>query len=322
MNKRKTLLCCISAAMTIAGLNCSEHSVPVSSHNNGNEFSSVSGVNLVSTDWLYSNLNNDDFTIVDLRTADEYLSGHIPNSINIPFDVISAWATSDFGPGGLWVELPDHSTLSATLGSYGISCNSKIILVTGLPLANPYSLGSPGRVAMTLAYAGLKHIGTLDGAYEKWVSEGKPVSSEPPTISTAACNCTTNSTFLVDMDYVEDNLGEVILVDARDADVYSGATLEPWSNGKPGHIPTAVSLPAASLWNTIDGTYKSVATISALANAALGSDAKQKSIVVYCGVGGYAGTVWFALTKILGYKNVKVFDGSAQQWVMTHDMVM
>ena len=56
-----------------------------------------------------------------------------------------------------------------------------------------------------------------------------------------------------------------------------------------------------------------------IATDVVGSD-KDKEIIAYCGVGGYASTVWFVLTQILDYTNVKVYDGSAQEWVLTYDM--
>ena len=191
----------------------------------------------------------------------------------------------------------------------------------GVPPVIPYlSLGSPGRVALALAYAGLKRAAILDGAFEKRVSEGKPVTTESTRITPVLYTYRCARDLFVDMEEVENSLGEIVLVDARDADVYAGAVIEPWST-KPGHIPTAVSLPASSLWNTADGTYKSKAEIKAAAEAVIGT-CKKRDIVVYCGVGGYAGTVWFALTRILNYKNVKVYDGSAQEWTMTNDMEM
>jgi thiosulfate/3-mercaptopyruvate sulfurtransferase len=48
----------------------------------------------------------------------------------------------------------------------------------------------------------------------------------------------------------------------------------------------------------------------------------HKEIIVYCGVGGYASAWWFVLTQVLGYEEVRIFDGSAQEWVMKNsDMV-
>ena len=48
---------------------------------------------------------------------------------------------------------------------------------------------------------------------------------------------------------------------------------------------------------------------------------KNQDIIVYCGVGGYASSWWFVLTQVLGYQNVKLYDGAAQEWVRYYDMV-
>jgi thiosulfate/3-mercaptopyruvate sulfurtransferase len=48
---------------------------------------------------------------------------------------------------------------------------------------------------------------------------------------------------------------------------------------------------------------------------------RSQEIIVYCGVGGYASSWWFVLTQVLGYENVKIYDGSAQEWAKSYDMV-
>jgi thiosulfate/3-mercaptopyruvate sulfurtransferase len=57
-----------------------------------------------------------------------------------------------------------------------------------------------------------------------------------------------------------------------------------------------------------------------MAFGAIGWDA-HREIIVYCGVGGYASTVWFVLSQVLGYRNVRFYDGSAQEWVRTEPML-
>ena len=61
------------------------------------------------------------------------------------------------------------------------------------------------------------------------------------------------------------------------------------------------------------GTWKETNEIREMALAVLGEDASQE-IIVYCGVGGYASPVGFALTQMIGYTNVKLYDGSMQEW--------
>lgn len=320
MNLRKTLLFCASTSIVIAGLFCSEQPLSVSSDLQTEEVACIeSGTSLVSTGWLYKNYRKG-YMVIDVRSATEFSSGHIPKSINIPFDIISVWAQTDFSPNGLWLELPEFSEFTAQLNAFGIKKGSKIVLVTSLPTeANPFSLAAPTRVALTLAYAGIKNVAILDGGFETWASEGKPVTTVAPAITPTVATYKSNPDLFVTIDIVEKKIGKVILIDARDAAVYNGEVVEPWAS-KPGHIPSAVSLPAPSLWNS-DGTYKSDFEIRHIAKNVIGC-AKNKDIIVYCGVGGYASTVWFALTKILNYQNVKVFDGSAQEWSIAHDMEM
>jgi thiosulfate/3-mercaptopyruvate sulfurtransferase len=315
VNKIHTsLLCAFSSAIICTGLCCSEISAPFS---NGDNTDTTSVTSVVSTSWLDSNLNSRNYVVIDVRSAQEYSAGNIPNSVNIPFGTVSAWTTT---VNGLMVEVPEISQLATQLGANGISKSSKVVLVTSLPSElNPYALASPTRVALTLAYAGLEDISILDGGFDTWASQGKLTTTKTTVVTPVTSDYAVGANLFVQMDYVKSNLGKFILVDARDTEVYTGSVIEPFAN-KAGHIPTALSLPAPSLWNS-NGTYKSKAEIEAIADKIVGTN-KDKEIVIYCGVGGYASTVWFALTKILDYKNVKVYDGSAQEWVLTNDMVM
>ncbi|MDI6805281.1 MAG: rhodanese-like domain-containing protein [Candidatus Bathyarchaeia archaeon] len=118
----------------------------------------------------------------------------------------------------------------------------------------------------------------------------------------------------VNINYVADAIGKSTIVDARDPEVYNCLYTEPWCT-EPGHIPTAVNLPTPSLWNIGDDyiTYKDYRTLKGLAEVVVGKN-KWKEVIVYCGVGGYASTAYFVLREVLGYVNVKVYDGSAQEW--------
>jgi thiosulfate/3-mercaptopyruvate sulfurtransferase len=123
--------------------------------------------------------------------------------------------------------------------------------------------------------------------------------------------------------YVQKRGGEAVIIDARDAVVYDGGVTEPFAD-KPGHIPGARSLPAPWIWNeNPDGTYtyKDSKTLLTMASGVIGDPGSQE-IIVYCGVGGYASSWWFVFTQALGYQNVKIYDGAAQEWVKHYDMVV
>ena len=279
---------------------------------------------LVGTDWLASNSGLQGLVILDIRDAKDYGAGHIPNSISVPFTdpFSSEWVVSN--PAGLWLQLPDRSALFKTIGDRGITSASPVVVVTatGNP---PYSLANATRVADTLIYAGVRNVAILDGGYPKWAAEGKPVTTDAPAVNPVTYAGTVNDKMFVTIDYVKERIGKALIVDARDADVYFGARIEPFAN-KVGHIPKAKSLPTPSMWNykvangIYDGTYKDKKELGLIASNIIGKS-KTKEIIVYCGVGGYASSWWFVLTQVLGYENVKIYDGSAQEWVLHNDMV-
>ncbi len=267
---------------------------------------------IVSYEWLKAYQNN--VTIVDVRTEEEYLAGHIPGSISMPFVVpFSDWIVS----GDLLMELPEVGHLETIIGAAGISNRSKVVLVTGIGQP-PFPLASATRVAATLHYLGFYDVTILDGGFDKWVAKGGDVSTDPTTLPATRFFARPNSGMWVSTDYVAASIGSKIIIDTRDAEVYSGEVIEPWAL-VPGHIPSALSLPAVLIWNE-DGTYKSKPELHQIVKNVLGNANKNQEIIIYCGVGGYTSSMYYVMHSILGYKNLKLYDGSAQAWVMEHDM--
>ncbi|KAK3994301.1 Rhodanese-like domain-containing protein [Cladorrhinum sp. PSN332] len=273
---------------------------------------------LVSPWWLNKCKQHLDLVVVDLREAAEYATSHIPGSISSPFEPISAW--SQMGPGDLLLELPEYDTLAAYLGSIGVGANTKIVLVNGVAVPAFPQAASP-RVATTLKFAGLSEgrVAVLDGGFPAWTAESLPVTTAAPALSPKTFVGAQDRSFLVDINYVAARINKksqgIFLIDGRDQAVYNGSVLETWAN-VPGHIPSAVNIPAQTIWNP-DGSFKSTFELLALVRSKIGYGASRSygEIIVYCGVGGYASSWYFVLTRILGFgSNVKFFDGSAQQW--------
>jgi thiosulfate/3-mercaptopyruvate sulfurtransferase len=276
---------------------------------------------VVSTGWLADHSGMENLIIIDIRTSDEYGAGHIANSINIPFEVpVSAWIIMK---DDLLLEVPEKDDLFDTLGSYGLTKHSMVVVVTSGAADPPYPLANATRVADTLIYAGVKNVSILDGGYAQWVAEDRAITTDVPAINSVSYDGKINKKMFVSIDYVkkltEQEHGKSILVDARDANVYNGSVIETYAN-KAGHIPTAKSLPTVLIWDE-DGNYKSKGDLKDIAKAVVGKD-KDREIVVYCGVGGYASSWWFVLTQILGYEKVKIYDGAAQEWVKYYDMTL
>jgi thiosulfate/3-mercaptopyruvate sulfurtransferase len=286
---------------------------------------------IVATDWLEGNLGQEGLVIVDIRDPGSYGAGHIPGSINEPF--VTAFDPTCRGPSSnwiigsddcLWLQVPNVSDLFITIGNLGISRNSRVVVVTAPNPDEPpfYGFANATRVALTLIYAGVKNVAVLDGGYSRWAAELRPISTVPTIAIPVTYKAKVNKEMVVSIEYVRKHIGKTVIVDARDAEVYFGITIEPFAP-KQGHIPTARSLPTPWLWKSnSEGiyTYQDTETLRAIAKGVIGRS-KNKEIIVYCGVGGYASTWWFVLTQVLGYEDVKLYDGAAQEWVRYYDMV-
>jgi thiosulfate/3-mercaptopyruvate sulfurtransferase len=287
---------------------------------------------IVSTEWLSA--HSAEAVILDIRSAADYEAGHIPGSINEPF--VTAFDPTCRGPSShwiigsddcLWLQVPDANDLFVTLGNLGISGDSRVVVVTAPNPGEPpfYGLANATRVALTLIYAGVKNVAVLDGGYPKWVAEGRSTTKEVPIVTPVTYQGRVNQAMFVPIEYVQKHIGKAVIIDARDAEVYFGITIEPFAP-KEGHIPSARALPTPWIWNQDSNethpyyTYKNEDLLEAMASGVIGRQ-KAKEITVYCGVGGYASSWWYVLTQVLGYDNVKIFDGSAQEWVRYHDMV-
>jgi len=281
---------------------------------------------IVCTDLLEFNLNRGNLVVLDVRDKGAYDLGHIPGAINVPEGMW--YINPPFGPDLPWMEMPSEEYLFELIGNAGITRYSWVVVVgatsgpltvPGLPPLALYSTAGITRVAITLLYAGVEDVSILDGGYDKWAMEGKPVSTDPVTPIPVTYMGRVDETMLVSAEYVESKIGKSIIVDARDEIVYDGTITEPWAPD-PGHISTARNLPTPTLWNVeVDGdfaiyiTYKDFLTLWRMVSSVVGWN-WFKEIIVYCGVGGYASTVYFVLSEVLGYRNVRIYDGSTQEW--------
>jgi thiosulfate/3-mercaptopyruvate sulfurtransferase len=258
---------------------------------------------LVTTKWLAENIGQPGLVVVDIRNREEYSAGHIPGAVNVPF---SSWAKSN---GRLLMELPSASELFTTIGGAGIGSGSRVVVVNKTD--TPFTLADAARVAYTIIYGGVENVAVLNGGYNKWLKERRPVSEAKPEPEKVAYRGEINKEMFVNKAYIEKRLGKSVIVDTRSPDVFFGITQDLFTE-RAGHIPTATCLPAPWLW-TNRSTYRPIREIRAMVSGVAGRD-KSKEIIVYCGVGGFSGAWCFVMREMLGYANAKVYDGAAQEW--------
>ncbi|MEM4788776.1 MAG: sulfurtransferase [Ignisphaera sp.] len=263
---------------------------------------------IVTTDWLEKNLDSPNLVIIDIRPKNEYIEGHIPRSVNIPFDPLkSAWTTVR---DDLILELPAPEELFQTIGLAGITQESTVVVVNKVDTS--FNRADIVRVAVELIYAGLDNVAVLDGGYNKWVKEGRLVTKEVYRPTPKLYRGTLREQIFVNKQQVLEKLGQAVIIDTRDPDVYFGISIEPWGP-IPGHIPTAKNLPVPWLW-TSEGLFRPLNVIKQVVENIAGTT-KDKEIIIYCGVGGYSAVLWYLMTQVLEYTNVKIYDGGWQEWV-------
>jgi thiosulfate/3-mercaptopyruvate sulfurtransferase len=255
---------------------------------------------IVSPEWLAQNLGDRKLVIVDIRSAEQYKKNHIPGSLSLP---MSSWAVSR---DGLSLELPSENSLLDLLGKSGINPGSHVVILNRTD--TDFSRADTARVAWTCSYAGIRNTAILDGGYNRWLKEKKATSDEIVNVRPVPYEGKVNKDILASKAYVLGKIGRSgsVLVDTRMPEDYFGIS------SKPGHIKDSVNLPTPWIF-AADGTFRNQDDLRAMAAGVIG-DNKSREVILYCGVGGYATTWWFLLTRLFGFRNVKVYDGSMEDW--------
>lgn len=258
---------------------------------------------VVSTDWLQANLSNPKLVVLDVRKVDEYKAGHIPGAVNIFYGV---WAIKK---GTLLNELPLIEDLEDAIGAAGIDKDSLVVLV-GKTDKVPDQFDMT-RVAWTLKYLGVGDVAILSGGQNQWAKENKPITQDAAKAKAKSFKASVNNNLFIDKASLMVKLDKALIIDARGSSFFSGKEKLAFVP-KTGRIKGAINLPVAQLY-TPEGLYKDKAALNALAQQATGGNL-DKEIILYCDTGKTC-TGWsFIMTDMLGYKDVKVYDGSFMEW--------
>ncbi len=157
----------------------------------------------------------------------------------------------------------------------------------------------------------------MNGGRKKWIDEGRPLTKAVPKYTATTYKATDQTLHIrAFRDEVMKSLGKVALVDVRSPGEYSGQLLHmadyPQEGAlRGGHIPTAKSIP----WGRAvadDGTFKSSEELKQLYESQ--GITPDKPIIAYCRIGERSSLTWYVLTYLLGYANVKNYDGSWTEW--------
>jgi thiosulfate/3-mercaptopyruvate sulfurtransferase len=263
---------------------------------------------VVSVEWLRKNLGNPDITIVDVRRVEDYRAGHIPGAVSLTF---TAWRTME---KGLHCQLPHKDDLNDTVCSIGLCKKSAVILVGKTD--TPENRVVATRIGWTLKYAGVQRPSILDGGHEEWVRRKGVLSTETVKPAKTDRTCEWNETVVATKDDVREGLGKVVVVDARRAEEFQGREMSR-ALKKRGHIPGAVNLPYTLAFKG-RGTFQDKNILQVRASKAVGNN-KNKRIIMLCCEGKSSSAWWFVLSEVLGYRDVRLFDGSMEEWCGDRD---
>jgi thiosulfate/3-mercaptopyruvate sulfurtransferase len=256
---------------------------------------------LVTADWAEENLDTPGVVFVEVdEDASAYDYGHIKGAVKIDWkDDLQDPIRRDF---------VNQEQFSQLLSERGISNDDTVVLYGG---------NNNWFAAYAYWYFklyGHEDVKLLDGGRKKWELDARDVTAE--IVKREATNYVAkplNWDLRAKRDEVEAAIGVKNLIDVRSPDEYAGRLLAPAhlpqeQSQRAGHIPTALSVPWSKAANE-DGTFKSEAELRELYVGDAGLD-EGKSTIAYCRIGERSSHTWFALRELLGYEDVKNYDGS------------
>jgi thiosulfate/3-mercaptopyruvate sulfurtransferase len=252
---------------------------------------------LVTTAWLAAHQSDPNLVVLAVGDKSEFDKAHIPGSLYLDYRDMSA-------KGGLTLELPPMPQLAETFGQLGVTGASRIVLY----MTSAWTTQT-ARVYLTLDAMGLgAQTSILDGGLPVWQAESRGVTAEVRAAKPGKVTPCPQADVIASLDYVRDNLRRagIDIVDARDAQYYSGASV---SRNRAGHIAGAASIPYTSLVDET-GRLKSAEALQRQFQAA-GVKTGDR-IVAYCHIGQQASLLYF-VSRYLGY-DVRLFDGSWEEW--------
>ncbi len=254
---------------------------------------------LISVADLTSKLKDPNFVVVSAELETEYAKVHITDAVNIPYTSLEKKA------GAVEGLIISPEEMAKTLGAKGVSEKKTIVVYD--EGAGKYA----ARVYWILKHLGATNVKILDGGLIAWKAARKPVTKNPTVAKTGTFATTVNNSIFASMKDVQTAVGnsKIALVDFHEAAMFSGKD----PKGK-GRIAGSVNVDHTTLLDA-KGLYKPKAELEKIFGSV--GATSDKTIYVYCSSGARASKGFFALKSIIGYPNVKLFDGGLNEWVAT-----
>jgi len=261
---------------------------------------------LVDSQWVVDHLNDPKVKIVEVDVdTNAYDTGHIKGSIGLDWrNDLQARPVRDLLP---------KDQLEKLLSSKGISAEDTVLVY------GDNNNWFAAWFVWNLKYYGHKDARLINGGRKKWQDEGRELVTEAPLVKAASYKAgQPNRAIRALRDEVFAELGKPgsVLVDVRSPKEFSGELLAPENlpqegAQRGGHIPGAANIPWGQAVRE-DGTFKPVDELRALYEGK--GVTRDKAVIAYCRIGERSSHTWFVLNYLLGYPNVRNYDGSWTEW--------
>jgi len=261
----------------------------------------------VEPQWVRERLGSGQLAIIDVQPdVHDYILEHIPGSIYMNEKL---WRCSD---KGLPAQYVPAESIEPIIRRLGIDSTIPVVIYSG---RGRFSKGGDGLEQTMAAYSfarfGHSKVYIMDGGLAGWRQERFPITKEYPSVSSRDYICSIQEDFYIEYDeFVRiKDCDDVQVFDVRPESVYEGKAI--WSKG--GHIPGAVSMPWRDFMRHHNPYYIKMADeISELVQRR-GAD-RNKTTIVYCGTGREATNAFIVFKWILGFSDVKLYEGSFTEW--------
>ena len=259
---------------------------------------------LAETDWLADHLDDPNVRIVDARPPQQYAAGHIPGAVNL--------SGTNGIPRTADGEMASPEDFGGVASKLGIGNGGTIIAYD-----NPNQ--HMGLVAWAFLYYGHQNVRILDGGFEKWTREGRPVSAQPANYPETVFNAKTVEAIYCSLSHARASHArpQSVFWDTRSLEEFHGAGE---GHGKPpprpGHIQGAVHLDWLELIDPDAKTFKPAAELRVLLESK--GITPEREVNTYCG-GGRRGSIGTLVLKLLGYDNARSYAAGFSQWSRQSD---
>jgi thiosulfate/3-mercaptopyruvate sulfurtransferase len=264
---------------------------------------------LVDTQWTEEHIKDSKVRVaeVDYDPKANYQLGHVPGA------VLFDWRQDINDPVSR--NVLNKQACEDLLQRAGVNNDSTLVLY------GDFNNWFAAFAFWVFKYYGFKDVRIMNGGRKKWLEEDKEISKDIPNYPKGSYKASDPDknirVFLDEVKQALDARDGIKMVDVRSPKEFTGEILAPPEYPtehaqRGGHIPGAENIPWAQAVNDKDGTFKSVEELRKLYESK--GITQDKEIIAYCRIGERSSHTWFVLKYLLGYPDVKNYDGSWTEW--------